>query len=56
MVQRRTNLLEKSGIEFVHNFEVGKDATLKDLREKHDAILIATGVYKAREVDLPGMI
>ena len=54
MVQRRTNLLEKSGIEFVHNFEVGKDATLKDLREKHDAILIATGVYKAREVDLPG--
>ena len=54
VVQRRTNLLEKSGIEFVHNFEVGKDATLKDLREKHDAILIATGVYKAREVDLPG--
>ena len=33
---------------------MGKDATLKDLREKHDAILIATGVYKAREVDLPG--
>ncbi len=54
VVQRRTNLLEKSGINFVHNFEVGKDSTLKDLREKHDAILIATGVYKAREVDLPG--
>ena len=54
VVQRRTELLERSGIEFVHNFEVGKDATLKDLREKHEAILIATGVYKAREIDLPG--
>ena len=54
VVQRRTDLLEKSGIKFEHNFEVGKDATLKDLREKHDAILIATGVYKAREIDLPG--
>ena len=54
VVQRRTQLLEQSGIEFVHNFEVGKDASLKELREKHDAILIATGVYKAREIDLPG--
>ena len=24
------------------------------MKEKHDAILIATGVYKAREIDLPG--
>ena len=51
---RRTELLEKSGIKFVHNFEVGKDASLKELRKKHNAILIATGVYKAREIDLPG--
>ena len=54
VVQRRTQLLEKSGINFIHNFEVGKDATLKELREKHNAILIATGVYKAREVNLFG--
>ena len=27
---------------------------MTELREKHDAILIATGVYKAREVNLPG--
>ncbi len=53
-VERRTKLLEQGGIKFVQNFEVGKDATLDQLREKHDAILIATGVYKAREVDLPG--
>ena len=54
VVQRRTQLLEKSGIKFVHNFEVGKDASLKDLRDRHDAILISTGVYKAREINLPG--
>ena len=47
-------MLEKSGINFVHNFEVGKDASLKDLKDRHDAILIATGVYKAREINLPG--
>ena len=54
VVTRRTELLEKSGIKFVHNFEVGKDASLKELRKRHNAILIATGVYKAREIDLPG--
>jgi len=53
-VERRTKLLEEGGIKFVQNFEVGKDATLDQLRKKHDAILIATGVYKARKVDLPG--
>ncbi len=54
VVQRRIKLLEESGIKFVLNFEVGKDSSLIELREKHDAILIATGVYKAREVNLPG--
>ena len=54
VVERRTKLLKDSGIEFVQNFEVGKDASLEDLRNKHDAILISTGVYKAREIELPG--
>ncbi len=54
VVERRTKLLNDSGIKFVQNFEVGNDKTLYELKEKHDAILIATGVYKAREIDLPG--
>ncbi len=53
-VQRRTKLYQDSGIKFVQNFEVGKDSTLEELKEKHDAILIATGVYKAREINVPG--
>ncbi len=54
VVERRTKLLQESGIKFVQNFEVGKDKTLDELRVKHDAILIATGVYKAKEIDVPG--
>ena len=54
VVERRTKLLEKGKIKFIQNFEVGKDATLEQLRKKHDALLITTGVYKAREIELPG--
>ena len=54
VVNRRIKLLKDGGINFVLNFEVGKDLTLKELREKHDSILIATGVYKPREVSIPG--
>lgn len=53
-VKRRTDLLAGGGIVFHENFEVGRDATLDELQGKHDAILIATGVYKTRRVDLPG--
>ena len=54
VVLRRTKLLEDSNIKIINNFEVGKDSTLKKLKEKHDAILIATGVYKARQIETPG--
>ena len=54
IVERRSKLYQDSGIKFVQNFEVGTHSTLEELKEKHDAILIATGVYKAREIDVPG--
>ena len=54
VVERRTKLLKDSGIKFVQNFEAGKNKSLYELKEKHDAILISTGVYKAREIDIPG--
>ena len=38
VVERRTNLLKKSGIKFVQNFEVGKNKNLDELKKKHDAI------------------
>ena len=54
VVERRTKLLRDGGIKFVQNFEVGKNKTLEELRENHDAILISTGVYKARQIEIPG--
>ena len=54
VVERRTKLLKESGIKFIQNFDVGKDKTLHELKNEHDAILIATGVYKAREINIEG--
>src|SRR3546814_4300242 len=51
---RRIDRLVEGGIQFHLGFAVGEDATLDALRQKHDAILIATGVYKAREINVPG--
>jgi len=55
VVERRSKLLADSGVTVHLNFEVGQDATLAELRQKHDAVLIATGVYKARDMKAPGV-
>jgi len=54
VVERRTKLLKDGGISFEQNIEIGKNISLEELQNKHDAVLIATGVYKPREVNLPG--
>jgi glutamate synthase (NADPH/NADH) small chain len=54
VVERRTKLLAEGGVHFHLNFAVGRDASLDELRHKHAAVLIATGVYKARELGIPG--
>lgn len=55
IVERRTRWLIDSAVAFELNFEVGRDATLADLRARHDAVLIATGVYKSRDIAAPGV-
>ncbi|GAA4212478.1 NAD(P)-dependent oxidoreductase [Sphingomonas endophytica] len=54
VVMRRVERLKAGGIVFHEGFEVGRDATLDELRARHDALLIATGVYKARAIDVSG--
>jgi glutamate synthase (NADPH/NADH) small chain len=55
VVLRRWKQFEEGGIHFHLNTAVGQDVTLADLRAKHDSVLIATGVYKAREMSAPGI-
>ncbi len=55
VVMRRVDRLKAAGIVFHEGFEVGRDASMDDLRERHDAILIATGVYKARVIKADGV-
>ena len=54
IVERRTRRLADGGVAFALNFEVGRDASLADLRARHDSILVATGVYAARDMAIPG--
>ncbi len=52
VVERRTQRLIESGINFELNCNIGIKKSFSEIKEKHHAILIATGVYKAREIDL----
>jgi glutamate synthase (NADPH/NADH) small chain len=54
IVLRRWKLLEEGGVRFHLSTEVGRDVTFAELRARHDAVLIATGVYDARDIGGPG--
>src|SRR3954471_1808584 len=55
VVRRRERLLRDSKVIFHLQCQVGRDVTLEQLRERHAAVLIATGVYKARDIAAPGV-
>jgi glutamate synthase (NADPH/NADH) small chain len=55
VVLRRWKQFEEGGIHFHLNVRIGEDITLAELRAKHDAVLIGTGVYKARDMSAPGI-
>ncbi len=54
IVIRRWRLLEAAGIKFHLGMEVGRDVAFAELRARHDAVLVATGVYQARDISGPG--
>jgi glutamate synthase (NADPH/NADH) small chain len=54
LVARRVALLVDGGVIFQHDVEVGRHGSLDKLRQHHQAVLVATGVYKARDDAMPG--
>lgn len=55
IVERRQKLLADGGVTFKLNVDIGTDLSFDELRAAHDAVLIATGVYKARDIAAPGV-
>ena len=54
VVLRRNDQLVAGGIKIKLNCDVGRDISFEEIREKHDAVIIATGVYKIRDLEIPG--
>tara|TARA_Y100000590_G_scaffold451363_1_gene592646 strand:+ start:1562 stop:3010 length:1449 start_codon:yes stop_codon:yes gene_type:complete len=52
IITKRVNRLKQSGIKFILNCDIGKTIEFENLKNKHNAILISTGVYKARTINL----
>ncbi|MGB7242002.1 MAG: NAD(P)-dependent oxidoreductase [Sulfitobacter sp.] len=55
VVMRRNDQLAAGGVTFRQNCNVGQDISFADIRDQHDAVIIATGVYKTREIEAPGV-
>ncbi len=55
VVMQRIEQLELAGVTFVLNCKVGEDLSFDAIRGQHDAVLIAIGVYKSRDIAAPGV-
>ena len=55
IVMRRNDQLSSGGVTFKLDCEIGTDISFADIRKNHDAIVIATGVYKSRDLQAPGV-
>ena len=53
VVMRRNDQLAQAGVIFKQNCNVGDDISFADIRKAHDAVIIATGVYKSRDISMP---
>ena len=54
IVSRRVRLLQQEGVTFINNIEVGKDYDAKQLIAEHDAVILATGSTRPRDIAVPG--
>jgi len=54
LLQRRLNIMEEEGIEFVPNVTVGKDISGSEMRNEYDAVLLAAGSTRPRDLPVPG--
>ena len=53
VVMRRNEQLSQAGVIFKQNCNIGEDISFAQIRKAHDAVIIATGVYKSRDIAMP---
>lgn len=54
VIELDVNWVAKHGVDFHYNVEVGRDITLDQLREKHDAVVVSTGCMYPVAMNIPG--
>ncbi len=54
VIMRRNDQLAEGGVTFKLNCNIGTDISFEDIQAAHDALIIATGVYKTRDLSGPG--
>jgi len=54
VVQRRVDLMAEEGVKFVTNADVGKSVDVQQLHDENDALLLAMGATKPRNLPIPG--
>ena len=54
VVLKRVQQLRDGGIKILNNCTVGLDISFEDIRAKHHSVIIATGVYKSRDLEAQG--
>lgn len=54
VIQTRRQIMEEMGIEFILNTEIGKDITLQQMMNNHDAIFLGMGTYNSIKGGFPG--
>ena len=55
VVMKRIEQLQKGGIKFIQNCRVGEDISFQKILDSHSEVIIATGVYKSRDIKCPGV-
>ncbi len=53
-IDRRIAQMEAEGTRFRAGVNIGVDITWEDLRSRYDAVLVATGATKPRDLNIPG--
>ncbi len=54
VIELDVNWVAKHGVDFHYNVEVGRDITLDQLRERHDAVVVAAGCMYPVAMNIPG--